>query len=143
MIFLFSTTKFSFKGEIANGVKFRAYIPNPHIKSTHCQIHMHSTQKYLLSEWNILGEWYCGIVIFLVVVHPDLSGSPCVLGKNVPASSRECVRVLFAKDVTYSAARNDLKTSSALPHAKRYFKILSAPHVHFHVVPLSENNGRI
>lgn len=41
----------------------------------------------------------------------------------------------FPEHVPHATARNDLQAATALPHPKRNLQILTAPHVHFHVVP--------
>lgn len=79
----------------------------------------------LLSEWNILGQWYSGIVVLFVVVHPYFGRATRVFRKYITTTPWECVWMSFPEYMSHSRTRNDFQRSTTRKNEYYLFYLYS------------------
>lgn len=87
-----------------------------------------------LAKRNILGQRHRIVIVLLVVIHPDLGGTSCISGKDIATAAGEGVRMTLAEHMANTTAGYYLQAATTLPHPERDFQILTAPHIHLHIV---------
>lgn len=78
-------------------------------------------EKDLLSKWNSLCKGHFSIVKVLIFIHPDFSSTSCIFGKNGSRTTWEWVWMLLPENMANSRARNNLKSTAALPNSETDF----------------------